>query len=44
MIVILVNNLFENGTETGWEVHRPAPESALGFGKGTDGHSLFQKN
>jgi len=26
-------NMFENGTETGWEVNRPAPESALGFGK-----------
>ena len=28
-------NMFENGTETGWEVNRPAPESALGFGKGS---------
>ena len=28
-------NMFENGTETGWEVNRPAPESAFGFGKGS---------
>ena len=37
-------NMFENGTATGWKVHRPAPESALGFGKGTERLFLFSKN
>ena len=36
-------NMFENGTETGWEVNRPAPESALGFGKGSWKTIVFNK-